>query len=88
MLWIFLVMLVILALAGLVVTFVAFPHRGEEVPAAPWLGEAMTRAAEAMPTLENTEGTTSGQGTTAERGAARETGSGTSARREEGGSLF
>jgi hypothetical protein len=46
-----LVMLVILILAALVVTYVAYPHRGEEVPAAPWLGDAMSRAAEAAPTL-------------------------------------
>jgi hypothetical protein len=47
-----LAMLVILVLAGLVVTYAAYPHRGEEVPAAPWLGDAMSRAAEAAPTLE------------------------------------
>jgi hypothetical protein len=47
-----LAMLVILVLAGLVVTYAAYPHRGEEIPAAPWLGEAMSKAAEAAPTLE------------------------------------
>ena len=31
-------MLVILVLAGLVVLYVAFPHRGEDVPHVPWLG--------------------------------------------------
>ena len=56
MLVIALVMLVILTLAALVVTYVAYPHRGEEVPAAPWLGDAMTKAVEAAPTLEHTEG--------------------------------
>jgi hypothetical protein len=50
-----LIMLVIVALAALVVTFVAYPHRGQEVPNAPWLGEAMARAAEAAPSLP-TEG--------------------------------
>ncbi|MBB6626580.1 hypothetical protein H5V45_04505 [Nocardioides sp. KIGAM211] len=55
MLTIALVMLVIVVLAVLVVTYVAFPHRGEEVPAAPWLGDAMAKAAEAAPTLP-TEG--------------------------------
>ena len=40
-----LVMLVILTAAGLVVAYVAYPQRGREVPKAPWLGEAMTRAA-------------------------------------------
>ena len=57
MLVIALVMLVILVVAALVVTFAAFPHRGEEVPAAPWLGEAMTKAADALPTLENPDAT-------------------------------
>jgi hypothetical protein len=46
-----LVMLVIVVLAALVVTFVAYPHRGAEVPAAPWLGEAMAKAVDAVPTL-------------------------------------
>ena len=49
------VMLAIIVVAVLLLTFVAFPHRGEEVPAAPWLGEAMTRAVGALPTLDNTE---------------------------------
>jgi len=44
-------MLLIVVVAGLVVAFVAFPHRGEELPGVPWLGEAMTNAAEAMPTI-------------------------------------
>ena len=46
-------MLVIVAVAGLVVTFVAFPHRGEDVPGASWLGDAMTKAVDALPTLDN-----------------------------------
>ena len=45
-------MVVIVAVAGLVVAFVAFPHRGEELPGVPWLGEKMGRAAQAMPTLD------------------------------------
>ncbi len=45
-------MLVIVAVAGLVVAFVAFPHRGEELPGVPWLGEAMSNAVDAMPTLD------------------------------------
>ena len=52
MLVILIVMGLILALAGLVVAFVAYPHRGEELPAAPWLGDVMSRAAGAAPTLE------------------------------------
>jgi hypothetical protein len=45
-------MLVIVALAGLVVAYVAYPHRGERMPAAPWIGDAMARAAEAAPMIE------------------------------------
>ena len=51
MLVIALVMIVILVMAVLVVTYAAYPHRGEDVPAAPWLGDAMARAVEAAPTI-------------------------------------
>ncbi len=47
-------MVVIVALAGLIVTFVAFPHRGEQVPGASWLGDTMNRAVDVLPTLDNT----------------------------------
>ena len=53
-------MLVILVLAGLVLAYVAYPHRGEEVPAAPWLGDVMKRSVEAAPTLDNTAGSEAG----------------------------
>jgi hypothetical protein len=49
-----LAMLVILVLAALVVLYVAFPHRGEDVPAAPWLGDALRKGVESAPTLEKT----------------------------------
>ena len=52
MLLIILTMLAILVVAGLVTLYVAFPHRGEDVPGAPWLGDAMNRAAEAVPVLD------------------------------------
>ncbi|MBZ5737056.1 hypothetical protein [Nocardioides mangrovi] len=55
MLVMFIVLLVALVLAGLVAVYVAYPHRGEEVPAAPWLGEAMTKAVDAAPVLEEHE---------------------------------
>ena len=51
MLFVVIAMLVVLVVAGLVVVYVAYPHRGEEVPAAPWLGQAMTRATVAAPVL-------------------------------------
>ena len=56
MLMIALVMLLILALAALVMTFAAYPHRGEDVPRASWLGEAMNRAVGSMPTVDNVDG--------------------------------
>ena len=47
-------MLAILLLSGLVVTFVAFPHRGHDVPRASWLSDAMRSAVLRLPTLDNT----------------------------------
>ncbi|MFL6061762.1 MAG: hypothetical protein ACJ72E_11050 [Marmoricola sp.] len=49
-----LAMFLILAVAGVVVAYVAYPHRGEELPGVPWLGDAMKRGVEALPTLEET----------------------------------
>ena len=51
-------MLVIMLVCGAVVAYVAFPHRGEEMPITPWLGEAMDRANGAMPTLDEEDGET------------------------------
>jgi hypothetical protein len=47
-------MLVILGLAGLVVLYVAFPHRGEDVPYVGWLGRLLRRGVATAPTLDNT----------------------------------
>ena len=47
-----LMMLVILLLAAAVVLYVAYPHRGESVPAAPWLGRALQRGAERLPHID------------------------------------
>ena len=47
-----LTMIVILLLAAAVVLYVAYPHRGEDVPAAPWVGKAMQRGAERLPHIE------------------------------------
>ena len=56
MLTIVITMLAILLVCGVVVVYVAFPHRGEEVPGAPWLGDAMTKAAEALPVIDDDTG--------------------------------
>lgn len=52
MLWLFIALLLILVVAAAVVLYVAYPHRGEQVPVAPWLGDAMKRGVEALPTLD------------------------------------
>ncbi len=51
MLTIVIAMTVILLLCGVVVVYVAFPHRGEDLPGAPWLGRAMRRGARSLPTV-------------------------------------
>ena len=46
-------MLLAVAVGAVVLVYVAYPHRGEEVPGAPWLGDAMKRGVESLPTLDN-----------------------------------
>lgn len=53
MLWILLTMSAILAVAALVAVYVAFPRRGAELPALPWVGDALQRGVDALPTLDN-----------------------------------
>ena len=55
MLPIVIVMIVILVLAGVVLAYAAWPARGEEVPGAPWLGEALEKVADAAPLLDESE---------------------------------
>lgn len=45
-------MLACLAIAGLVVAYVAYPHRGQQMPRTPWLGDALARTVEKAPTLD------------------------------------
>jgi hypothetical protein len=54
-LYIVVAMLVSLAAAGLVVLYVAYPHRGESMPAVPWLGDVLGKAADAAPVLDEEE---------------------------------
>lgn len=51
MLWLLLFMVLVLSVAGLVVVYVAYPHRGEQVPGVPVIGEMMTSAARAIQVL-------------------------------------
>ena len=46
-------MVLIVLVAGIFIAYVAFPHRGEDLPGAPWLGRLMRRGAEALPTVED-----------------------------------
>ncbi|MFN8194753.1 MAG: hypothetical protein U0R80_10790 [Nocardioidaceae bacterium] len=48
-------MLTILIIAGAVVAYVAFPHRGQRMPVVPWLGDAMGKAVESLPTQAEPE---------------------------------
>lgn len=50
-----LAMALIVAMAALVVTYVAFPGRGRQVPGAPWLGDALAQGAERLGLEENEE---------------------------------
>ena len=51
MLTIVLVMALILIVGGAVLAYVAFPHRGEQLPVAPVLGDAMRRGVDSLPTI-------------------------------------
>lgn len=53
MLYVVFAMALITVIAGVVVLYVAYPHRGEEMPHTPWVGEAMRKGVDRLPTLEN-----------------------------------
>ncbi len=53
MLWTLILMFVSIVMSGVVVVYVAYPHRGEKIPGAPWLGTAMKRGVESLPTIAN-----------------------------------
>ena len=55
MLVIILVMLFVLVSAAVVVVYVAYPHRGEQVPVVPQLGDAMRKGVDALPTIAEEE---------------------------------
>jgi hypothetical protein len=46
----------IVLLASLVVVYVAYPYRGQDVPNAAWIGEAMRKGVDRLPTLDNRAG--------------------------------
>ena len=52
MFWIVFAMVAIVALAGLIVLYVAYPHRGRTVPKAGWVGDTMARGVDKLPTID------------------------------------
>lgn len=60
-------MLVITLVAGAVVAYVAYPHRGRELPAAPWLGDALRRGVDSLPTVAEEERDDAGVAVPAQR---------------------
>lgn len=55
MLAIVLMMTLGVLVAASVAAYVAYPHRGEELPVVPQLGDAMRKGVDALPTLEDSE---------------------------------
>lgn len=55
MLAIVVMMTVGVLVAAAVAVYVAYPHRGEEMPVAPQLGSAMRKGVDTLPTLEDSE---------------------------------
>lgn len=53
MFFVLLFMLLVLAVAGAVLAYIAFPRRGAEIPRYPWVGEYLRRTVEALPTVHN-----------------------------------
>lgn len=53
MLAILLMMLLIVLVAVAVVLYVAYPHRGADVPKLPWVGRAMRKGVSAMPVIKD-----------------------------------
>jgi hypothetical protein len=55
MLAIVFVMLLVMAAAAAVVLYVAYPHRGEDLPVVPQLGDAMRKGVDSLPTIGDHE---------------------------------
>jgi hypothetical protein len=54
-LYLIIAMLFCLVVAGLVVVYVAYPHRGAQMPHTPWLGEALAKAARRVQVIDEDE---------------------------------
>ncbi len=55
MLTVIIAMIAILFVSAIVGTYVAFPHRGEAVPSAEWVGDLLSKASAALPILSEAE---------------------------------
>ncbi|MEI2712611.1 MAG: hypothetical protein V9G04_04770 [Nocardioides sp.] len=47
-------MLLIVLVSAAVVVYVAYPHRGERMPVVPQIGDAMSKAVDQLPTVDQT----------------------------------
>lgn len=52
MLTVLVAMVLVMGVAGLVLVYVAYPHRGQEVPHVPQVGRALNRAVDSLPVLD------------------------------------
>lgn len=55
MLAIILMMTLGVLVAAAVAVYVAYPHRGEQMPVVPQLGDAMRKGVDSLPTLKDSE---------------------------------
>jgi hypothetical protein len=53
--WMLICLFLALVAAGAVVVYVLYPRRDEDVPYAPWLGDAMRKGVHRLPTIDNLE---------------------------------
>lgn len=53
MLWMLIFLFLALVVAGAVVVYVLYPFRDEQVPYVPWLGEALRKGVDALPTIDH-----------------------------------
>lgn len=49
------VMSFVVLVAVAVLAYVAYPHRGEDLPAMPWVSDAMSKGVSALPTINEYE---------------------------------
>lgn len=56
MLAIVVIMVLTVVVSAVVIMYVAYPHRGEDLPVAPAIGDVMRKGVDALPTIGGHEG--------------------------------